>query len=73
MAYSISAASIHGIHLVPELIDQYTCPHVLDDVDYLSQSLKEHLKQRHIDFWTPKCRNMAQSEFDSTLLKRERP
>ena len=72
VAYSISTASIHDIRLVPELIDQYACPHVLADVGYLSQSLKTYLKQRHIDFWTPKRRNMVQSELDNTLLKRQR-
>ncbi|MFO1553954.1 IS982 family transposase [Lactiplantibacillus plantarum] len=72
VAYSISAASIHDILLVPELIDQYACPHVLADVGYLSQSLKTYLKQRHIDFWTPKRRNMVQSELDNTLLKHQR-
>ncbi len=50
MAYSISAASIHDIRLVPELIDQYACSHVLADVGYLSQPLKDQLKQRHIIF-----------------------
>nr|WP_307845094.1 IS982 family transposase [Lactiplantibacillus plantarum] len=45
VAYSISAASIHDIRLVPELIDQYACSHVLADVGYLSQPLKDQLKQ----------------------------
>lgn len=72
VAYSISAASIHDIRLVPELIDQYACSHVLADVGYLSQPLKDQLKQRHIDFWTPKRRNMPQSRLNSTLLKRQR-
>lgn len=72
MAYSISAASIHDIRLVPELIDQYACSHVLADVGYLSQPLKDQLKQRQIDFWTPKRRNMPQSRLNSTLLKRQR-
>lgn len=58
VAYSISAASIHDIRLVPELIDQCACSHVLADVGYLSQPLKDQLKQLHIDFWTPKRRNM---------------
>ncbi|PTM27002.1 IS982 family transposase [Lactiplantibacillus plantarum] len=72
VAYSISAASIYDIRLVPELIDQYACSHVLADVGHLSQPLKDQLKQRHIDFWTPKRRNMPQSRQNSTLLKRQR-
>ena len=44
----------------------------MPDVGYLSQPLKDQLKQRHIDFWTLKRRNMPQSRLNRTLLKRQR-
>lgn len=71
MSYSISVASIHDIQLVSELVNQYACSHVLADVDYLylSQALKEQLRQLHIDFWTPVHRNMIQPNLNDSLLK----
>lgn len=72
VAYSISATSVHDIRLVSELIDQYACPNVLADAGYLNHSLRRHLKQCHFDFWTSQHRNMAQSGFNGTLLKRQR-
>lgn len=47
VAYFISAALIHDICLVPELIDQYACSHILANVGYLSQPLKDLLKTTH--------------------------
>jgi len=72
VAYTITKASIHDIKMVPTLIAQYACPHILADVGYLSKKLKCDLAAKHIDFWTPKRRNMLHNGVNNHLLTRDR-
>lgn len=72
VAYTITAASKHDIKMVPTLVDQYPCQHILGDVGYLSQKLHQQLAKIGVDFWTPKRRNMKQPKADQRLLKRQR-
>jgi len=72
VAYTITKASIHDINMVPTLIDQYSCPHILADAGYLSKKLKINLSRIGIDFWTPKRKNMHSDGTNSRLLTRNR-
>ena len=58
--------------MLPTLIAQYACPHILADVGYLSKKLKCDLAAKHIDFWTPKRRNMLHTGVNNHLLTRDR-
>lgn len=60
LTYTISQASVHDIHLVSSLIKQASCDQILADVGYLSAGLKQDLALKHINFWTPVRKNMAQ-------------
>ena len=72
VAYTITPASVHDIKVVRSLLHQYSCPHVLADVGYLSAQLKQDLRLKGIYFWTPVRSNMKQPMFDDTFLKRKR-
>lgn len=58
--------------MVSSLIKQASCDQILADVGYLSAGLKQDLALKHINFWTPVRKNMAQPLADDTLLKRQR-
>ncbi|CAJ1194837.1 hypothetical protein CPR19088_GLDEOEPO_02338 [Companilactobacillus paralimentarius] len=72
VAYTITKVSFHDVNMVPTLIDQYSCPHVLADAGYLSKKLKVRLARLGVDFWTPRCKNMSNNGTDSRLLIRDR-
>lgn len=71
--YVVSAASIHDIHVAPELVNQAPTPQVLSDKGYVSKELKYYFSDRGIDFWTPRKRNSTQPKVvNEHLLKRLR-
>ncbi len=71
--YVVPSASIHDIHVAPELVDQASTPQVLSDKGYVSQELKRYFSERGIDFWTPRKSNSKQSKVvNEYLLKRLR-
>lgn len=71
--YVVSAASIHDIHLAPELVSQAPTPQVLSDKGYVSHDLKQYFSDRGIDFWTPRKSNSKQPKVvNENLLKRLR-
>ncbi len=72
VAYTITAASKHDIKMVPTLVNQYPCQHILGDAGYPSQKPHQQLAKIGVDFWTSKRRNMKQPKANQRLLKRKR-
>lgn len=72
LAYTITKASLHDIKMVNTLLDQYPSPKALADVGYLSKPLREALRKRLIDLWTPVRKNMKQPATNQRLMNRLR-
>lgn len=56
--YVITPASVHDIRAVDDLLENCRHPFILEDLGYLSKSLKEELIKRDYHLWTPWRQNM---------------
>ena len=57
--YLVTPASVHDSRAVHDLLENCRQPYILADLGYLSQELKESLKQKGYHLWTPLCQNMT--------------
>lgn len=60
--YVVTPASVHDIKVVDELLEGCRQSVVLADLGYLSQVLKDSLKQKGYHIWTPLRQNMVGAE-----------
>ena len=56
--YIVTSASVHDIKAVEDLLEGCQQSVILADLGYLSQALKDRLKQRGYHLWTPLRQNM---------------
>ena len=56
--YIVTSASVHDIKVVEDLLEGCQQSVILADLGYLSQALKDRLKQRGYHLWTPLRQNM---------------
>ncbi|WP_270207832.1 IS982 family transposase, partial [Streptococcus anginosus] len=57
--YIVTSASVHDIKAVEDLLEGCQQSVILADLGYLSQALKNRLKQRGYHLWTPLRQNMG--------------
>ena len=57
--YIVTSASVHDIKAVEDLLEGCQQSVILADLGYLSQALKDRLKQRGYHLWTPLRQNMG--------------
>ena len=57
--YIVTSASVHDIKVVEDLLEGCQQSVILADLGYLSQALKDRLKQRGYHLWTPLRQNMG--------------
>ena len=60
--YVVTPVSVHDIRAVDDLLENCSQPYVLADLAYLSYELREQLKQKGYNLWTPLCQNMARAK-----------
>lgn len=58
LSYVITPAAVHDIKAVEDLLEGCQQSVILADLNYLSQALKDRLKQRGYHLWTPLRQNM---------------
>lgn len=72
LTYVLTPASVHDINMVTTLLEQFPCKNVIADLGYLSKQLKDNLRRRGINFWTPVRKNMVQPLASPAFLNRKR-
>lgn len=69
IAYEVTSASVHGVNMAYDLVEQAPNKQRLADKGYVCDKLKQECHAIGVELWTPPKKNQKSSEIiDNSLL-----